>query len=399
MMSAKKVVMILSNPFISDPRVYKEAKSLRKAGYEVVILAWDRECLNPRREIIDGIEVRRIRLKAAYGNPFNLLIKLPIFYIMAILEIVRLKFDTIHTHDFDTAFLGLLFQKIKRKKWIFDIHDIYFDRISMEGSNMLKDAIVSLFSKLEVIFAKMSDIVIVPTRSIGGSYEGLKEFYSKKGVPPEKIAVIWNSPDFSLFNEEKYLRSRKEKRDRKPFTIGYIGSIRTVSGFVPLLEAILEFGKEYKLLLVGGGTAIRNLKKIVSMKYRHLNVEFTGPVPYKRVIEYYAQSDVIYVYYPIRENIKRGLAVKMLEAVGFGIPVIIPAGTLMEDFVNEYKCGVAFNGASVEELKRCLIKVKRIRFNPQLIRKKWNWKNEEYKLVKIYEAIFYESSSKGDQRS
>jgi len=397
-MLVKKVVMVLSNPFNPDPRVYKEARSLVKHGCNVTIIAWDRECSNPLRETFDGIEIRRIYLKASYGNPFDLFIKLPLFYIRAIFDIMQIEFDVIHTHDFDTAFLGFFFQKIKNKKWVFDIHDIYFDRFSVEGSNALKNTLVLLLSKLEVLFAKMSDIVIVATGSIGGIYEGLKEFYSKKGISPEKIRVIWNSSDFSFFEEEKYLKIRSTKKKR-PFVIGYIGNARTVSGFIPVLEAISKLGGEYKLLLVGGGTAIRNLKKLVSMKYRHLDVEFVDPVPYKQVFKYYAQSDVIYVYYPLRENIRRGLAVKMLEAVGFGIPVIVPAGTLMEDFVNEYRCGVAFNGASVEELKRCLIKVKRIRFNPRLIRKKWNWKNEEYKLVKIYEAIFYESSSKGDQRS
>lgn len=35
--------MLLSNGFSPDPRVYKEAVTLVKNGYEVIILAWDRE--------------------------------------------------------------------------------------------------------------------------------------------------------------------------------------------------------------------------------------------------------------------------------------------------------------------------------------------------------------------
>jgi len=37
-----KILMILSNPFMVDPRVYKEAKALTEIGYEVTVIVWDR---------------------------------------------------------------------------------------------------------------------------------------------------------------------------------------------------------------------------------------------------------------------------------------------------------------------------------------------------------------------
>ena len=38
----KKILMLLSNPFRPDVRVYKEAISLIKGGYDVTVVAWDR---------------------------------------------------------------------------------------------------------------------------------------------------------------------------------------------------------------------------------------------------------------------------------------------------------------------------------------------------------------------
>ena len=35
----KKVVMLIDNPFTNDARVYKEAASLTKAGFSVVVYA------------------------------------------------------------------------------------------------------------------------------------------------------------------------------------------------------------------------------------------------------------------------------------------------------------------------------------------------------------------------
>ena len=39
----RRVLMLLSNPFAPDPRVYKEARTLTRNGYTVTIIAWDRQ--------------------------------------------------------------------------------------------------------------------------------------------------------------------------------------------------------------------------------------------------------------------------------------------------------------------------------------------------------------------
>ena len=41
-MSRPLVVMLLTNDFVSDPRVEKEAVALIGAGWDVTVLAWDR---------------------------------------------------------------------------------------------------------------------------------------------------------------------------------------------------------------------------------------------------------------------------------------------------------------------------------------------------------------------
>ena len=57
------------------------------------------------------------------------------------------------------------------------------------------------------------------------------------------------------------------------------------------------------------------------------------------------------------------------------------------DFIKKYNCGVVIKDLTVEEIKIALEKVKKIKFNPEDIRKKWNWKNEEKKLIKIIREL------------
>ena len=54
--------MLLSNPFRPDVRVYKEAISLIKGGYDVTVVAWDREMKYLTEERSDGINILRIPL-------------------------------------------------------------------------------------------------------------------------------------------------------------------------------------------------------------------------------------------------------------------------------------------------------------------------------------------------
>jgi len=374
-----RIVMTVTNPFKPDPRVYKEAKSLAKHGHEVYIIAWDREGKYPKEEVIEGFRVIRVGPKAGYGPLMAL--KLPLFYLNAFRVILKLKPDAIHTHDFDTAVLGFLFKKLKKKvMWVYDVHDLYFTFFSIEGK---KSVFEELIKKLDLIMARYPDILIAATQSIGGEHEGLREYYIKHGIFPEKIITIWNVPDLDVFLDYPNLKLRKSKK----FTIGFIGGQRTVSNFISLFEAVKDKQNMYNILFVGEGKSTEKLKKLVQKEYPEINVEFVGHVDYKLIPNYYKLCDVIFAWYPPRENVKRGIAIKVFEAAMVGVPSIVNADSLMEDFVEEYRCGVAVKKLESGNLKQVLdlIRNKKIKFNPAKIAKKWNWKNEEKKMVRIYE--------------
>jgi len=55
-----KVLMILSNPFITDNRVRKEAKSLVDEGHEVTVIVWDRRNEYLPEEEVGGVHLIRV---------------------------------------------------------------------------------------------------------------------------------------------------------------------------------------------------------------------------------------------------------------------------------------------------------------------------------------------------
>ncbi|ALV63887.1 Glycosyl transferase, group 1 [Thermococcus sp. 2319x1] len=375
-----RIVMTVSNPFKPDPRVYKEAKSLAKHGHEVIVIAWDREGKYPKEEVIDCIKIIRFGPKSKYGNLLDFALKLPLFYLRTLKFILRHDYDAIHTHDFDTAILGLLAKILRRKKWIYDVHDLYYTFFSMEGEK--ENFLEKLIQRLDMFLAKSSNVVIVATQSIGGKYEGLREYYIKSGINPEKIVTIWNVPEVESFLKHEELNLKKPKK----FTIGFIGSQRTISNFIRLFEAVKN-EKNSKILFVGTGKVAEELKRTVKEKYRNLDIEFIGSVPYKLIPNYYKLCNVMYAYYPPRENVKRAIAIKVFEAAILGIPVIVNADSLMEDFVKKYRCGATISTPTVNDVQRALEDVKLVKFSPKYIRRKWNWRNEERKLIRTYHRV------------
>src|SRR4051812_101005 len=100
--SRGRVLMLLSNCFNPDPRVHSEARSLVQNGYEVLVLAWDRERQRPVQEVVDDILIKRIRLRSVHNRGTT-----QAFYIAAANAIMlfrglRYRFDVVHAHDFDT---------------------------------------------------------------------------------------------------------------------------------------------------------------------------------------------------------------------------------------------------------------------------------------------------------
>ena len=382
--SLTRIVMIVANQatWSTSVRVMKEAYSLLSLGH-VYIVGWNRDKTLPPRELPEeNLEIIRVGPHAKYG--FDVFLKLPLFYFSVFKRVLKLAPDVLHTHDFDTALFGFILKTLKGTKWIYDVHDLYFTFFSMEGKKSIFQKLLrEIVRRIDLIFAMYADYLIVATQSVGGKHEGLREYYIKEGIPPEKIVTIWNVPEVSFFKNFTKLDLKKSHK----FNIGFIGPQRTVSNFIHLFEAVKYEPEKYKILLVGEGKSTRKLREIVKEKYPNLDVEFVGNVDYKLVPNYYLLCDTVFAWYPPRENIRRAIAIKVFESTAFGIPVIVNRDSLMEDFVKEYKCGVAIKTLSSLELRQALASLGRIRFKPETIRNKWNWKNEERKLWRVYDSI------------
>ncbi len=155
----KKVLMLLSNPFLPDPRVEKEAKALSSAGYEVKVLAWDREGAMPPSMQGEGFEVLRVPTRFAKGRFF---VGLPVFFLKVVLKGLRSDCQVVHAHDFDTLPQAVLIAKMKGAKLVYDSHEHYAKMIMLDMSAK----VANMIDRWESRLVGKADLVIAANEPI-----------------------------------------------------------------------------------------------------------------------------------------------------------------------------------------------------------------------------------------
>jgi len=353
-----KIVMAVTNPFKPDPRVYKEAKSLVKAGYDVVIIAWDREGKYPREETIEGIRVVRFGPKSRYGSFFDFLVKLPLFYIKAFIFMAKEDFDAIHTHDFDTAFLGFLLKYLKGKKWVYDVHDLY-------ESFVQSTAAKRLIKKIDGYFTRMADVIITVNQE-------MTRLLSQRAGPNRAVVVFNTVNPFEI-----------EARKNEEFTLFY-GGVLSRGRFI---EEISEIANELKIPLkvAGGG--------VLEPTIRESGATFLGYLPHDEALRELAKAHLTFILYdPNVLNNRIASPNKLFEAMCLKTPVLVVKGTFPEKLAEKFVIPVEY---SEEDVKRTL---EYLRDNPKILRKKghlgrkiflknYTWDVMEKRLLKLYSEV------------
>lgn len=377
-----QVLMLVSNPFISDPRVYAEAKSLIQAGYEVTVIAWDREKQNPSRQNLDGIEVVRLRTRLLpkqhrFGSPLwvglNLILWQRQAYRQALILNREKHFDVIHCHDFDTLAIGTRLKQKLGLPLIYDAHEIYGYMIR----GTVPYWIANIFLWLERRWIKKVDRII----NVG---EAQKRYFA--GITDKAILVIMNCKPLQSL---EYQPPDNEGN----FTLLYIGILHRKRAIPMLIRAAKELPDVHCLIGgVGQPGYVQALKKECS---RTSNVAFLGRVPFDEVIPMTNKADCVFLMVN-PEDLTSSIALgnKQFEAMVCGRPIICTKGTYSGEMTEQEEVGLAVEYTE-EALKEAII---RLRDDPELRERlgrnalkaavtKYNWQKQEEKLIALYKSL------------
>jgi glycosyltransferase involved in cell wall biosynthesis len=162
----------------------------------------------------------------------------------------------------------------------------------------------------------------------------IKEHFVKLGFPAEKIVVLPDSVDLSLFEN---LPSREKCRERlglpkdRPI-IGYIGRFRTLDmekGIPELVQAMGHLlssnGKDPLLLCVGGPIDVVSGYFEIARRYgvSEANLQFVDRVPNGQVPLWLRAFDIAVAPFPHTEHYAYFMSpLKLFEYIAAGVPVV-----------------------------------------------------------------------------
>ena len=366
--------MLLSNPFIHDPRVYNEAISLRKAGHKVTVIGWDRGSQHPERETIDGINVVRTRntgyMKFLRYDIFRLKPFWRQLYNTGMMLHDESPFDIIHCHDFDTLPAGVQLKNKLNLNLIYDAHEIW-------GYMAAKDIPqwwANNFLKKERKLAPLADYIITVS-------EPIELHFKEMGC--NKITLVRNSKPLTS--------TEYQAPSNEIFSLIYIGGLSN-SRF--LLEAI-DVCKDIEginFTIAGFGSVESEIKELAS---KIPNVNFIGKIAMFEVLSLTQKADIVHcVFDPSNRNNQVGLPNKIFEAMVAGRPIIATKEIYSGNLVEKLDIGLTVE-FSKESFKKAVIKLRddkelRERLGRNALKAalgEYNWPVQEKALIKVYESL------------
>jgi len=368
-----KVLMLLSNPFMVDPRVYKEAKALTDAGHNVTVIVWDRKNEYEPESFIEGIRIVRIHNKGIMKLLPHDLFRNPLWWRKAYKKGLELytngfDFDVVHCHDLDTLQAGVWLKKELKIKLIYDAHEIF----GYMMARTMPKFIVNITLKLEKRLVKHVDFIITVN-------EPVEEYL--KSITDKPIIIVMNCKDIVSKNYQP------PKND--VFTISYIGVLHKSRMFPELVDIVGNI-EDVMFGIAGKKENLYDEVKNRCKKYK--NVKFLGVIPFYEVISKTLEADiVICMVNPNDMNNKIALANKQFEAIVCGRPIICTKGTYSGEMTDKLRCGLVVEYNS-EDVKKAIISLRdnkklceELGKNALKASEEYNWDVQKKKLIKFYE--------------
>lgn len=355
------------NPF--DTRIfYKECRSLKKAGYEVSLIA-----PHLREEVVEGIKIYPVRKYA--NEPARMFFTGRQVYKRA--KDLGDQNTVFHFHDPELIPYGLLL-KLRGYKVIYDVHEDVPRQIMSKTwiPGFLKTTLSYLVEKMESLASGFFDRIITA------------EPVTYNRFPKERTVLVRN---YSIPDELSPADMSKKQNN-----IIYAGSITEIRGIRQLVKALALVPEEFKVRLKLAGTFTpRTLMDEMQKLPGWEKVDYAGWVDRKRLAALMAESKIgMIVLNPVPKYLE-AYPTKLFEYMSAGLPSVISDFPLWEEIMEEYQCGLTADPMDPQAIADAIVwmlthpeKAAIMGANGlRAVREKHNWQNEEKKLISAYREI------------
>ena len=346
-----RVLVIRQYYFPQDIRVRREVEALVSAGHEVDVLCVGRPD-EPRRGRWNGTRILRVPLDHRRGGPLTYVTQYGAFTVIAaILAAVlhlRRRYAVVQVHSLpDTLVFAAVVPRLLGARVVLDLHETMPEFFATKFGRDVGSPLVRLIAAAEQASIRFATHVLTCT-------EQMKEAFVGRGAPADKIDVILNSADETIFDVSRH--PPRPRRDGR-FVLVAHGSIEERYGIDTAIEALGLLADDVpgvELHVYGQGSYRSELEHLASARGVGDRVRFQdGWVPIDGLVEALSRADAGVV--AMKRDAFRDLTHcnKMYELITMGRPVLMSRTRSVQAYFDE-GCFAWFESGDAQDLARSI---------------------------------------------
>ena len=259
------------------------------------------------------------------------------------------------------GFMATLLKKIKHIPMVYNLQDIFPDSLLYTGLSTERSLMFKIGRWMEHITYKNADKIIVIS-------EDFKQNIMKKGVPENKIDVVYNWVDEkSVYHvdREKNILFERYNIDRNKFYIAYSGNIGLTQNIELLIEVankIKDF-KDIGFIIIGNGMFKAELETQVARRKLD-NIIILPFQPYEEIANVFSIGDVGLIISKPRIG-NNSVPSKTWSYMAAETPILasFDAESELCKLVKENNCGICVDAGDVEKFIEAILQMKKLKNN------------------------------------
>lgn len=337
-LQGKRAAVLLYSEYPFDVRPRRAAEALVESGMEVDLFCLCENDSEKKREVINGVNVRRLPFSRTRGGKTSYICQYLEFFILCsmilISHLFTRRYALIHVHNMpDFLVFSTFLSKLFGAKVILDMHDpmpeLYQCIFGLQSGHW----ILRLLEIIERRSIRFSHLTLTPNIAF-------RNVFISRGCPPDKIHIMMNSPEEAVFNEtiEPY-HDEKSIAKGQTFQVLYHGSLVRRHGLDRLVEAIAmvrESIHDIKLIICGSKTPF--LDSVLSdLKDKGLDtyIQYLGVRSQKEIASIIASCNLGVVPNHLSAFTEINLPTRIFEFIAMKKPVIAPSTRGIRDYFND----------------------------------------------------------------
>ena len=273
---------------------------------------------------------------------FRRIISFLFFSYRSLKVILKIDADVIYASStpLTIAVPAILYSKLKSKPMIFEVRDLWPEIPIAFG------ALKSPFAKF--IAQSLEKLAYNNSEHIVALSKGMKEAIVKKGLPSNKIDVITNLANISVFSKTK--KSSKVNdllsnykilpNDKLVIYTGALGHVNDVKFLINIAGEMKKINNSVKFIIAGEGIEYENLI-LLSKKINVLNdsVFFIAPIKKINIPILYSKATIVTSLFINLKELQNNSANKFFDGLSAGKPVMINYSGWQRSILENNKAG------------------------------------------------------------